>query len=696
MNFLTKAMGRTLLVLFALAFVFMLFQPFSDVGFVEPFSVIIIAIALYFGLSWLYRKLSESSQSRLKILILSLFAFFILLQIVIVNASHAGAFGDPWHIQAQASRLMAGEKTWDIWIQMYPNLVPMVGLDMLFIRLSEFLHISYYAIFFTFNIFINSALWAIVLRFIWWKKAAVAVFMMIVLLSMAPMYGFLINVAYSDGIAMLALAVLVWLVERLLERGSFSPLMFLATAISFAFAYLTRPNAVVVIIALGILALLAWHKKVSGLAKPLLLMIAATIVGIMLALLASRGIAHLLGYDLNNPYVFPVWNWIYEGLNLHSGGEWTPTDRDYTLFHSGFATAKEADISGIVQRLKDYNILILPLFLVKFGTLWSTGTFATGTDYTLFSGTFNWTHAPGWLVQNIGAFNIAWTTYSKALVALLLLAIVLRLWKNRESLMSSFGFLLLTIMGISLFHSLLWEVKPRYQFMTFALLFIAAALSLDELFVKRTVSDKWQSRLKIALPVMSVISLILMATLMQLQPKQQVVVTAQQHPSDNYGYSRENLWLEPNETIYQAFKLPVAANQIDWQTGTTAPLDLTVEQEVAGNWKEVVQLRLPEMNRPAAEISEKFISEMPAGNYRFAIRNPGSKPASVQALLNTRALDYPYLIEGKNASLAFIISQTQKVSKFPLGMIIGFAVLYLLINLAYWHFTKGKNDKILA
>ncbi|MGY3730069.1 glycosyltransferase family protein [Lactococcus termiticola] len=690
MERLASIMQKSLLVLFGLAFVFMLLQPFSDVGFVEPLSVMILAVGLFFGLRWLYRKLEDSSVSRLKKVFIGLFLAFVILQVLVINLSHAGVFGDPWHIQAQATRLIEGGRSWDIWIQMYPNLVPLVALYMLFIKMAGLTHLSYYAIFYTFNILINSSLWLLVMRIIWKKKASLAVFMMALLLTMAPMYGFLLNVAYSDGIAMLSLAVMAWILDRSLGRGRLSLAGFIGTAFAFAFAYLTRPNAVVIMVALAIIGLLAWKKqgKYQPLVKISFLMILGSVLGIVLAVLANQGIASAVGYDLNNPHVFPIWNWLYEGLNLRSGGEWTPTDRDYTLYHPGFATAKEADIAGIVQRLKDYNILIIPLFVVKFATLWSSGTFATGTDYTLFSASYNWTHGPAFLIQNIGAINIFWMTYAKALMAVLLLAIVLTLWKKREDVVSLYGFLLLSIMGISLFHSLLWEVKPRYQFMTFGLLLIAVAMSLPNLFgLNEAVFEP--NKKKLALPWimagLSLLSVILMATVMQVQPKQKIVVNSQQHSTESYGYELYDYWMKPGESLTQAFKLPVPADQIIWETASTGKLKLEIQKQTAEGWQTVDKQELPRLDIPAEDISLPIITDLEAGNYRFKLSNPNPTKTSVRLLNNTQTLDYPQLIRLPNqetASLGFIIGQDQAVSKYPVGLIIAFALLFILTILA--------------
>lgn len=698
MKFLNKTMYRVLLGLFALATVIMSIQPLIDGGsFVEPISVILLAIILYFVLRWIYQKLAKLSSKILKFMIFGLFVVFVILQIVSINAVHLMTFGDPWHIATQAFKIVQGNNVWDVWLQMYPNLVPLLALNVGFVKVAGWLHLSYWAVFYTFNLLVNTAIWIVIARFLWKKSQSLAVFVMILAVLMPMNYDFLLRVGYSDGLAILALVLLAVKFDKAIQTQKFGVGAFLTTILYFALAYMARPNVVILLVAIAICGIVAFHerKKYKNLWKSTSKMLMACIVGILFAIGAAHGIASAIDYNLKNPDAFPIVNWFYESVNYATKGEWTTVDRDYTLYHIGYATEKAADIAGIKSRLASlgqHPWQIPVLILAKFGTLWSCGTFATGTDYQEFRQGFDFTHGPGWLITNIGAINMFISTYAKALMTVFLLSILLRLWREKKVGISVFGLSILTIMGISLFHTLLWEVKPRYQFMTIGLLVIAAALSFDGLFSTKTAEEvaakfdkkKW---LKIGFPIASILSLILMATVMQLQPKQIVVVNAQSHALDNYSDANNVYTLSPNQVISQEFKLSTAAAQVDLTSCSTGDLQLFVDEKVGNDWQVVARHPIV-----AAEPHIIINTHLSAGTYRFVVKNETNLPVGMAVMMSTQNEDIPYLISlphHQTGSFGWSVNAGEK-TKFPVGLIVIFGLIFLL---GYLFILKGSvND----
>ncbi len=62
--------------------------------------------------------------------------------------------------------------------------------------------------------------------------------------------------------------------------------------------------------------------------------------------------------------------------------------------------------------------------------------------------------------------------------------LVLELLRKKLIPRNSILLSLLIIFGISLFHTIIWEVKTRYQFMTFFLLFFVGVYAMVEYFEK--------------------------------------------------------------------------------------------------------------------------------------------------------------------------------------------------------------------
>ncbi|WP_096816920.1 hypothetical protein [Lactococcus fujiensis] len=685
MRFLNKTLYRVLLVLFSFAFLMMIFEPYTDVGFVEPLSVVLLAILLFVLLRKLFNKLKKLSEKTLKIIIASAFIVFVGFQVISVSQAQIQIFGDPWHTLNQALRLSKGIDVWDPWVQYYPNLLPFMGLQFLFIKLSSFLNVSYYVVFYAFTILINTSIWAVLVGLIWHKKAYLGAFLSIVMLLIPMNYDFILRIGYTDGIAILMLSLFAIVLNLTLKDKRFPMKRFIGLTIIFLLAYLARPNVIVVVVALLIFSLVAYfnQEKYDEIWKSFLKMFLACLIGIVLAMGVSRGLASAMNYDLNDPKVFPTVNWFYESLNFESMGEWTATDRNYTLLHPGYATAKEADLSGIKSRLTDlvkapWKIPVL--YTVKFASLWSCGTFATGTDYQLFSQMYHWSHAPSFLVENIGAINIFFETYAKALMGLFLLAIVLEIKKRREISASLFGFSILIIIGVSLFHTFLWEVKPRYQYMTIGLIMVAGSLSFKNFFEQtpHLVKQKFKNKKNIwyGLIALSLLSIGLMSTVMRLQTEQMIVVNSQFQPLDNYTPGSAKFNLAAHEQLIQKVHLANNADEFVLQSQSSDPFQLIIERQEKETWKKVYS-----QNVPALQMETQIKHHFMKGNYRILIKNPTADKITISAMTDTEVLDYPNKISqgDQKLSLGFQFSQNDLQNKYPFGLIMVFALLDLLL-----------------
>ena len=697
MKILLKIYRQALLILFAMAFLFMVFTPRTASGSLEIIAVVLLAILLFFVLRWIYQKLSALTKKKQAIILFSLFAVFLLAQILWVTNVHLMTFGDPEHVFVQATRLFEGNHTWDTWILQYPNLVPLVTLNLGFLKVAAFLHVNFWAVFYAFNILINTAIWAMVARILWTKNSVLSIFSLLLVMLVPSFSIWLITIGYSDGIAMLALVSLFWIFKNAANRDRLSILQFIAVCLIFGVGYLLRPNIIVLFLATLIIGVFAFwqRKKYNALWKICAWFFLALIIGTGLSIGLNHTLAGLVGYDLNNKNVFPVWNWIYESVNFSAGGMWTPQDRYYTLLHTGYDTAKAADIAGIWQRITHYNVLLLPLWLMKFGILWTSGTFQTTNDYAMYSQVYNWTQAPAWLSQNIAALTSAEETFAKALMALLLFAIIYSLWKKKKELISSFGFLVLSILGISLFHALIWEVKERYQFMTLALLILAACICLPEIFETSSdfrFLDKQLPKIKIAFPILAIVSLILMATVLRSQARREIIQTS----------AVRQLTADGNYASDKKFAIPVGYKRFELTTFASDSVVGHVEKNIDGTWTS--QRLAPVANTgaenqanpsfiPNAVPDINMVEQLTAGDYRISLTNPNKTPLSFSLMEREGNVTMPYWFEvkpGETVTFAFSISHFHYESRYPWGLIGSFAVIYLLGGFFIYR-QKSKN-----
>lgn len=683
MSVLNKTMYRILFGLFLSAFVLMLLQPFTDTGFVEPISVVLLSFLLYLLFMRGFKKIKALSTRTIKKMIYIFFILFILLQILIVSQIQIQIFGDPWNTLTQALHLSKGIPGWDPWIEYYPNLLPYVGLQWFYIKIAEFLHLNYYIIFYSFNILINTSIWMSIIQFLWKKNPNIAGMTTVLMLILPMNYEFILKVGYTDGIAILMLVSLARVFDHMMMTQKLTYRSFFASIFCFTCAYLARPNVIVVLVALLIFVLFAFLKRdtFQKLWQHVLKLFLACVIGIILSIGLSQQMANWMHYDMNNPINFPTANWIYESVNFESMGEWTPQDRDYTLTHPGFATAKDADIAGIKNRISEllhHPWKIPVLYIVKFATLWSCGTFATATDYQLYSQMYHWSRAPRFVVDNIGTINIFIETYAKSLMALLLFAIVSQLKRVKKIELSIFDFSILTIMGISLFHTLLWEVKPRYQYMTIGLIIIAAALSFENLYQKQHIKrleNKLISKKRgvIVFGLCALSSLILMSTVMQMQAPQTIIVNSQFQQLDNYHPGEDQLILQAQEKIVQEINLPTSAEIFTVTSQPSQNIQLKIQKKLHQKWIPITQKEIPK-NAVQTTVQQHFQS----GKYRLILFNSNDTATQIKAMTHTEVLDYPNQakIGSRKISLGFEFSKKEKVSKYHFGLILLFLVLY--------------------
>ncbi|WP_223804609.1 permease [Lactococcus protaetiae] len=458
-----------------LSLLMMVFVVNTDTGFVNPIYVILTMFVLYLVFRAIDRGLQKLSVSQLRgIIALSVIGVAVsaLLNVILIRVQ---LFGDVQICITMARQLVQGNFNWSEWILQYKNLVPLTILYSVFMRVGQFLHIGFNPIFLAYNIALLLGSVILIISTLWHKNPRAATFAALLSTIIPAFYSFIIQVGYTDGASIFALALLLFFFEC--RRLNWWKLLIIALV--FAYGYLMRPNLIIALVALVIIGLFT-YKTHRNIYRKVIQLFIASIVGLLLAIGAGKVLDANYHYNSANLDEFPIAHWIYMGLNQQKFGEYNRADRSYTLHHIGFSSAQSADISGIATRLASYNpeTFIFHLF-VKYGILWREGTFQTLTDYQK-----SYIFAPKFYLEHISAIRLIFQVFSKALVALFLLAVALRLLSNKKLTKNSFLFALLTIFGISLFHTLIWEVKTRYQFMTFGLLFFIGVYSLIEHFEK--------------------------------------------------------------------------------------------------------------------------------------------------------------------------------------------------------------------
>ena len=472
---LEKFTRYCLIGLTSLALLMMIFIFSTESGNVNPFVVIITMIPLYFILRFINGLLRKSSKRQLRNIVIGSVLAVTILAILNVIFFRVQLFGDVQICIDMARKISQNNFEWSNWILQYKNLVPLTILYSWMMKIGQFLHTGFYPIFFAYNISLLIGSLVLTLLTLWHKKPQSAALAGLLAIVLPVFYSFIIQVGYTDGASILALSLLIFLFEY--NHLNWWKLILLTFV--FAYGYLMRPNIIIALVALFIIGLFT-YKKQNNIFKLVSKLFIFCFLGIILATSTSKIFDATYHYNANNPKQFPVVHWIYMGLNQEKIGQYNKADRSYTLNHEGFSSAQNADIAGIKNRLLNYRPLTLGLhFINKYGILWHEGTFQTLTDYQK-----NYIFAPKLFLKYSKLIFLVSQVFSKALISLFLFFLVLELLRKKPIPRNSILLSLLIIFGISLFHTIIWEVKTRYQFMTFFLLFFVGVYAMVEYFEK--------------------------------------------------------------------------------------------------------------------------------------------------------------------------------------------------------------------
>ncbi|WP_052348586.1 glycosyltransferase family 39 protein [Weissella oryzae] len=698
MTIINKIIRWSLLILFFGAFLSMLLASHTDTTIISSISVITLTIILFLLIRWIYHQLTSfSSKTKGYIIWLAWFSI-LLIQIIFVFTVHVGVFGDPVQMLQMATRLANHNYDWVEWIRQYPNLVPLTALYTGFLHLSSWTGLPFLAVFYSFNVAVTSAIVGLTFYLIWRHNQNIAVIAAGFAIITPFFYTFLLNVGYSDGPAILISLALALIYDSAEHKGTFKWLAASLTVILFGAAYLMRPNIIILLVAFLLMLLLSFKNRKQNFTFQLnLRMLASSFVGLILASQVSRWLFTIFHYDKNNADVFPTLHWIYMGLNPTSGGKYSTADRYYTLLHHGYKTAAQADWAGILHRFAEYNPITLILhWLAKFFTLWSSGTFQTSTDYQI-----RWQSAPSFLLNHMLTLDVLNESFTKALIALLLFSIVVKLYRMKKLQVNLMLLVLLFIIGISLFHSLIWEVKIRYQFMTIGLLLFAGYQNLADLieqplkfnkFKELTQKNTWAL---IALPILGGISLLTM----NLIPSNHLLspVSSYRWAQSSIQKQNDHTFIEQGQQISQIVPLGVKSSNLQLVTEYSQPLVLYIDRWQANQWQPVLESKIP-----AHSLVKNISYPFAAGKYRITLQNNTIYPAEVAVAQKSYTTPNRLLAtnpQGDNSTLVFTFwrSSNQRAVYTPtlIGSFTGIiAVTWLMLAYPRWQAfqqVKRKN-----
>ncbi|AVK60368.1 hypothetical protein C5Z25_00615 [Lactobacillus sp. CBA3605] len=440
---------------------FAIFLPihfFADQDWVSPVVSVLLVLGLILILSGLKAWINQWSVRAYRYWLWGLGGLIVIVQVWVavhfVDASRADAF----FVRNQALALVQGKSNWAEYFKVYPNNVNFTLLEAGLLKGVLALGLK------TPWVLLNC------LRFIWldtgliaglsllwhWQRWRPGAFgLMLTWLVSVPVYAYALF-AYTDALVMpliIDILALSWWWgtktgwSRWLAGGTTWILLGLGVVMKSNMIVLWLA-AVITLLVAGVQRHLSWQLVLKWLVGSIV------ILGLMSAGLSK--LATQAGYQKDVNAAVPVTSWIAMSLNPKTNGQYNNADFTRVRRIPTQAGKQKMTQKMIRSRLKTLRPTGIAVHVIrKLRVFLATG------DFDSFKLTTQWLREPGWYRQRQRTiqFWLVMVTQSWYLV-LLIGSIGVLVTRSQHRLMV--GFLVLTILGLTSFHVLLWEVEPRY------------------------------------------------------------------------------------------------------------------------------------------------------------------------------------------------------------------------------------------
>ncbi|MFD1486290.1 hypothetical protein ACFQ5J_13745 [Lacticaseibacillus baoqingensis] len=403
---------------------------------------------------------------------------------------------------------------------------------------------------------------------------------------------------------------------------------------------LLKPNLIVLLPALVIVALWLWrqkHFKAQHWALPILLVV----LGFGLSRPASQGLQSLSHYTPNSAEVLPMTNWLRMGLNPQTTGRYSAQDVQQANQAPTPAAKQQQDLTVISQRLNQLGPLgLLRLWLGKLGYLLRVGGIQTWYNGGLRA-------SPSWYQKHAAFFQaLTKISYAAATVSLwLVFSWRLVHWRPELNQTTTTAIMLavVTALGYLAFHTLLWEVSGRYGQVLLPLIMIGLA----GIPAPAPVPKAKTARLPVLMSTATAIIWLLSGMIVSHLRPQKIIVAAQRSQlSAQYHAQPEQL--QPQTVMQEAVRLNGPADYFSVQVHAQSQVQVVLQNL---HTKKAYPLT-------AAGAVYRLHQHLPAGRYQITLLNASTASQAVD-VVTTSAYQlnaFPLVINGdahKTASLIY-------------------------------------------
>ncbi|MHA5095545.1 hypothetical protein R5Q19_08360 [Oenococcus oeni] len=612
----------------------------SVLGVPALLVVVLLGAGLYFGAP----RLDHLSTRQLRWGIgLGLLAMLIA-QVVVLHVMPNTVYHDPYRVLSQADRLAAGHMTWDItYFWRYANNVPLAYLLSLWLRLTQLVGLSTNLSVHLLSILVLDSFIALALHTIWQLSQRASLLVVAFgFFALSPFaYTYYLQVFYSDLPTMLVLLIIIrsllnWSQKTSRQRwfaGS-------GLVVAVMLGAMLKPNLVVLLPALLIVGLILARQHLWRQAK-LTLPILLIVLGFGLSLPATKVIDVSANYQPRTAFSFPATNWILMGYNQHSNGGYSGKDVGRAIKQPSQAARQRYNLKTIPKRIKTLGVVgVIRLWVVKLGIVlnvqgiqrWYNGGFRA---------------APSWYSNHAGFYQGLTVIGYVAATLLMWGALMLKLLRWRPDLTDPHQILALlavtTALGYLAFHTLLWEVEPRYGQAILPLLWVALAAIPRQASQSR---PRWANQASLLNGATALLVAFGAAGVLGAQLPQKQVIAAQRSQL-SVQYHAKPKTVTPGTVLAEVVDVNAPANYFSVQIHAGSQVQVTLTNLATGQHYRLTM---------AGSVA-RLHHQLAAGQYRITVQNLTTRGQQVDVThtYHYQLAAHPLTVNGQSQPTASLI-----------------------------------------
>lgn len=458
-----------------------------------------------------------------KIMIGSLLLINVALLLYFALSFQINDVSDPLNVQIKATELLNHNYNWhtstygnEEYFYVYPNVVfftillskvmglgLMIGLPIeLTIRLFTFLLLA------GVTLFSMLTVWTLT------KKIQNLLWSALLLTIFPVMYLYPNMVTYTDTATMFLATLTIFFVSVALKTKKKIGLvvLFFCIAFFFSFLYAIKPNMIILLPASLAVLIMSFVLRMKN-KKRLILITLAFVAGLAITTIDSNKVVKHYGFDsnLSKSTSLPVTHWINMGLNpagANGIGSYDMND-DNNARQSKADEKPELINQSLKYRLKYLGISGLwKLSMDKAQMLLGTPLFGYGKYMSGFS------KAPKFYLKHQALLNNFLSIIATTVLIWSSLGLLIKMWtidfNTRKDYQESFIFFVgISSIGLALFHTIIWEVEPRYFLPLIYPLLLLNAVGERPLPLQGLLKEKSHRVAVIGLPLLTLILMLL-------------------------------------------------------------------------------------------------------------------------------------------------------------------------------------------